>query len=120
MLLALYTSTIEHLDAGIDLLNRHDLASDPALQLKVSEHLLMLVDGIDSETSDVAGRIRDLCVFCLGQIAQPDVQSWVSARNVLVTLREGFESVRDEGIQLEAAGSIPPLSLATGQTVLHA
>lgn len=120
MLLALYNSTIESLDAGIDLLNRQDLGGYPQVQLSAVERLLLLVDGIDSEAAEPASRIRDLCVFCIGQIAQPSLSDWISAREVLATLRDGFDAIREEGVRLETEGTIPALSLATSQTLLHA
>lgn len=120
MLLALYDSTIQCLDDGIDLLNRGDLVSYPAVQIKVTERILYLVDGINLESGSVASNIHDLCVFCIGQIATPTVESWVSAREVMATLREGFQAIREEAIQLEATGAIPPLSMSSTQTIVHA
>ncbi len=120
MLLALYQSTLAQLDAGIDALRQDDQSLYAPIQLKAVEHLLLLVDGADAERSEVAGTVRDLCVFCMGQIAEPNLEKWTGARKVLATLCEGFEAIRQEGILLEASGDIPPLSLQNGQTLLHA
>lgn len=120
MLLALYNATVSSLDEGIDLLNRQDTVGYSTIQLKTCERLLHLIDGIDAERSETSARIRDLCVFCIGQIAHPSIPDWTSAREVLATLRDGFEEIRTEGIRLEAEGVIPPLSLSTGHTLLHA
>lgn len=119
MLLAIYDATIASLDAGIEAMQGQDQKMDPAHQLRASQLLLLILDGIDAEGSEVAARIRDLCLFCVNQVSSPTVAAWTSARDVLSTLREGFQAIREEAIQLEAAGVIPQVSQTGPQTLLH-
>lgn len=119
MLLTIYDAAIATLDSGIQVLQEQDLKMDPAIQLRASQLLLLLLDGIDVESSDVAARIRDLCLFCVSQIGSPTAASWTSARDVLCTLREGFQAIREEAIHLESAGVIPQLPQTGPQTLLH-
>lgn len=119
MLLAIYDATIASLDNGIDALNQNRLETFPALQLRSSQLCLLIISGIDSNASEVAGNLRNLCMFCMDQISQPDLHAWTSARNVLETIREGFLAIKDQGIQLEAAGSITQLPRDTAQTLMH-
>jgi flagellar protein FliS len=120
MLLAVYDVTVETLDKGIDLLNRQDLMNYAPVQLKANQCYLALLDGIDLESGGVTAQIHDLCVFCIGQIAEPDAGAWTTARTVTSTLREAFQAIRSEGNELEATGVIPPLSTSTSHTLLHA
>ncbi|WP_175517389.1 flagellar protein FliS [Planctomicrobium piriforme] len=120
MLLAIYNAAIESMDSGIDLLNRHDSQAYPSAQLRTSQLLLLLLDGIDPDSAEVSARIRDLCIFCFSQISTPSIENWTNAREVLATLRDGFEAIRAEGVRLEAEGVIPQLSMSASHTVLHA
>jgi len=119
MLLAIYDATIETLDAGIQSLHSQQAAEYPALQLRASQLCLLLISGVDANATGVAAHVRELCLFSIDQISRPEVDRWKHARNVMTTLREGFQGVRDEGNQLEAAGTIPSLLQQDAQTLLH-
>lgn len=119
MLLAIYDGAIAAVDDGIDVLNRNDLSQYPQRQLRASQLCLLLLSGVDPESSESAAHIRDLCLYCLDQIGQSNVESWTSARNVLSTLREGFLGIREQGNRMEAEGTISPLSTSTSHTLLH-
>src|SRR5690606_10674601 len=106
MLLAIYDSTIRALDDGIDVLNQNNLAEVPRLRLRASQLLLLLISGIDENADQPAQQIRDLCIFCVNQVATDDISAWTGARNVLETLREGFQGVRELAIQMESNGEI--------------
>jgi flagellin-specific chaperone FliS len=119
MLLAIYDGAISSLDQGITALQQADQRQYPRHHLRASQLILLLIDGLDEDHGELATRIRDLCTFCIRQIGQPSAESWTNARNVLITLREGFHSIREEGIRLEAEGAIPPLANTGSQTLLH-
>ena len=119
MLLAIYEGTIAALDDGLDSLNRNQKSEYPARQLRVSQLCLLLISGIDPVPPEEGSNLRELYVYCLDQISQPDVNTWTNARKVLVTLREGFQGIREQGIQLEAEGAITPLTSSTSHTLLH-
>lgn len=119
MLLAIYDNTISALDDGLDVLNRNELSAYPARQLRASELCLLLLSGVDTNASESAMRIRDLCLYCLDQISQPDPDGWLNARNILTTLREGFQAIREQGVRMEAEGAIAPLASGTSHTLLH-
>lgn len=117
MLLAIYDGTLASLDAGIDALNRGDQAAFARHQIKTTRLLILLLDGVNPDGSEVARNVRDLCVYCVEQVTTPVVEQWVHARDILATLQEGFAGIREEAIQLEANGEFPELTQTTGQTV---
>ncbi|WP_437187420.1 hypothetical protein SH668x_000814 [Planctomicrobium sp. SH668] len=119
MLLAIYDSTISTIDAGIQNLQSEDRSGYPSLQLRVSELCLLLISGLDTQ-STLGARIRDLCIFCIDQTSHAEVQGWESARSVLNTLREGFLEIREEGNRLESCGEIPRLSEVPEHTLVLA
>ncbi|WP_437227807.1 hypothetical protein SH661x_000565 [Planctomicrobium sp. SH661] len=119
MLLAIYDATIAALDAGIDVLNQNRHDAYPAIRLRATQLFILLISGVDPEVSEVGVNIRSLCIFCLDQIETRDPAAWSDARNILATVREGFQRIREEGIQLEAQGAIPQLPQASTQTLLH-
>lgn len=118
MLLAIYDNAIASLDGGIEALNTRDQNSFARQQLRSFQLLVLLLDGIDVKSGETASRIRDLCVYCIEQTSTGSIENWTSAREVLVTLREGFQAIREEANQLEATGAIPSLA-AGGQMVAH-
>jgi flagellin-specific chaperone FliS len=120
MLLAIYDALIQHLDDGIDMLNRQDLSAYPQKQLKVSQLILLLLDGVDTRSGELAEHVRDLCIHALGQISEPVTSHWEHVRELMQTLREGFQGIRAEANLLESTGEIRPLHHATSHTMLHA
>jgi len=119
MLLAIYDETITAIEGGLEILNQDRMADYPAQQLRASQLCLLLISGIDPGGSDVSRQIYSLCLFCLNQISQPVAGNWTHARDLLMTLRSGFQEIREQGIQMENEGTIARLSSAPAQTLLH-
>ena len=118
MLLAIYDATLTSIATGIEALNTHDEETHTAQQLRATKLLLLILEGIDPN-DETAGRIRDLCLFCLNQVAISSASAWISAQEVLTILRDGFEGIREEAVQLEASGEIPRLDQSPEQTLMH-
>lgn len=123
MLLAIYDAAILALDNGIETLQQEEPAgaerSHPVLRLRASQLCLLLASGVDANGSEISAHIRALCIYCMDQIAVSDPAAWMNARRVLATLREGFQGIREQGIQLEAEGVIAQLPQESAQTLLH-
>jgi flagellin-specific chaperone FliS len=119
MLLAIYHAAIDSVDQGILALQRADRQLYAQQHIRVSQLILLLIDGLNDDQGELASHIRDLCIFCIKQIGTPTAECWSNARSVLLTLREGFSSIREEGIRLEAEGKIPALADTSGRTLLH-
>lgn len=117
MLLAIYDNAIASFDAGIDFLSRKSISDFAPQQIRTLQLLVLLLDGINADSGEVARNTRDLCVFCIEQASTADPQNWRGAREVLVTLREGFRGIREEAIQLEATGQIPGLTSSSNDVV---
>ncbi|WP_437206716.1 hypothetical protein [Planctomicrobium sp. SH664] len=119
MLLAIYDATIAGLEAGIDEGGRGGQAELLQQRFRVTKLLLLLLDGIDVGSGEVAQRIHDLCVFCIEQVNSPGLTGWENALSILQTLRAGFEGIREEANQLEASGQVSSVGSADRRTVLH-
>lgn len=117
MLIALYDATLASLDAGVEALRREDAIDWASQQIRVSRLLLALLEGIDPEQGELALKCRDLCIYSMSRVAAGTVESWSEARNVLSVLHSAFLEIRDEAIQLESQGVIPPMRADTGPRV---
>lgn len=118
MLLAIYDATITSLEAGLTALAADDRHAFAKHHLKAAQLLVLLIDGIDVDSGETATRIRALCTFAISQIGTMSNQGWHSALDIVRTLREGFEGIREEARELEAQGVIPRLDQETSRTVL--
>jgi flagellar secretion chaperone FliS len=110
MLLAIYDGTVQSLEAGLSALEREDAAELARHQLKATQLLVLILDGIDPDGGEVADQIRALCTFAIGQVGTLTADGWRNALDVVSTLREGFQEIREEAADLETQGVIPPLS----------
>jgi len=119
MLLAIYDETIAAFEEGLETLSQGRMADYPARQLRASQLCLLLISGVDSNASEVANHVHNLCVYCLTQVSQPVAANWSHARDILATLRSGFQEIREQGILMEVEGAIPRLSSTPAQTLLH-
>ena len=118
MLLAIYEATIKSLESGIAAVDAGDQRALNKQYLKTSQLLVLIIDGIDSESGEVAERVRALCTYAISQVGSLSRDGWRNALVVISTLHEGFEGIREEAIELETQGAIPSLSEATTRTVL--
>lgn len=109
LLLSLFDGAIERIDASLlDLRDGNTAAAMTRLaraQLIVSE----LAAGVRPDINpDLNITILRLYEFVVSQLASTDPASLRSARSVLNTLRDGFQAIRSEAIELERAGQLPP------------
>ena len=102
MLLALYVraeETLSQLAAG---------AGDAAAQrLKLVRLLLGIRQGLDFQHGELPQNIDRLCEFIQQQALHGGPDELASAQQVLRTLREAYQAIRDEAADLEASGQIP-------------
>ncbi len=114
MLIALYDAAISRLESVVTLLEGGDIASAAGKQTHVQKILLHLIGGIDLQQGEIAERSRDLLVFVASRVGSRNPADIKSAIEVLRTLREGFDAVRDQAIELEAQGEVPPIDQVRG------
>ena len=110
LILALYRT-------GLDLIRRARTAFDEKRETDAKSLLAqaqMIVTSLASGytgATDEAGlnflRLYEFVAYCL---SDPSTKHLDSAERVLRTLSEGFVAAREEALELEATGQIPPLS----------
>ena len=109
MLLALY-------DAALLELEKARIAHDQADHLLAKRHCIkalrvicQLRSGVDPHYGDLSRQFDRLFEFVTTCIAGGSVANVADAVTVLSTLREGFEGIREEAVEMEKNGTIPPL-----------
>jgi flagellin-specific chaperone FliS len=118
LLLTLYDKAIAQLEEGIAALRKADTESARAVFLKARLTVLGLAAGAVPQSGVVADNLLRLYEFVLHAFQEGNLEKLNGALKVLKTLREGFEGIRSEAIQLERAGEIPPANLSTSITVV--
>lgn len=113
MLLALYDKSLLAIDAGIVVLSAERTIEVPPARVQVQRLLLGLIDGMDIEKDETSQNLARLLMFSIRKTGTDDVQGWQDARRIVQTLREAFAGVRDEAVQAERLGEIPPIDWRT-------
>jgi flagellin-specific chaperone FliS len=110
LLLALYDGAIERLDRALVALRQGDKLSAIPLLARVQTIVLELAAGTNPETGDPSSaNLMRLYEFFATSLAGTELGVLESVRRSFHTLREGFQEIRDEAIQLERSGAIPSL-----------
>ncbi len=112
MLLALY-------DAALMELERARLAhakSDEVLAKRHCNKALRVVCqlryGVDPQYGELSQQLERLFEYVTTCVAGGSAANVADTIVVLSTLREGFEAIRDEAVEMEKSGKIPPLEFA--------
>ncbi len=109
MLIALY-------DAAIARLSLAKTAIESGDDDNASQHLLRgqcivieIMGGLNSNYGELPEKIQQLCVFVSSCILDGKPKDIQAAIRVLRQLREGFEAIRPDAIELENQGTIPSI-----------
>jgi flagellar biosynthetic protein FliS len=109
MLLALYRGAIDRLERALAAIERADASTAKPLLLRAQRMVTELLAGIDLQYGDLPDRLAKLYTFVLRAIGQGTVEQIRSAISVLKTLQEGLEGIRDQAVNMERSGEIPPI-----------
>src|SRR5689334_22453709 len=101
-LLALYDGALDRLNrAEAALRAGQELAALPLIA-KAQLIVVELASGVRTEVNPEAGtNMLRLYEYAVNELRRPRVEGVQNARKVLLTLREGFEAVREEANRLE-------------------
>ncbi|MBX3440676.1 MAG: hypothetical protein KF861_24510, partial [Planctomycetaceae bacterium] len=77
-----------------------------------------LMDGVDAENGDLPRNVQRLLGFCLSRVAANGEAEWSAAGSILTQLRDSFRAIRDQAVQLEQSGEIPPIDLGMPEMTL--
>ena len=109
LLLSLYDGALERLDQAETALKAGNPQGAVPHLIKAQLIVSALASGVRTGINEeMATNMLRLYEFVVRQLATPDIQKIIDARMVLNNLRAGFDAIRDEAIQLERTGQIPP------------
>lgn len=106
MLIAIYDKAISHIE-------HMKAASDEAVattqRLKAVRLVTHLLAGLNHEHGDIPRQIEALLEFVNHCLTESTDETAANAIKVLSTLREAFEGIRTQAVEMEASGELPPL-----------
>src|SRR5262245_47068070 len=111
MLLALFSGAIERMEAAADALRRNN--PFPALSLLAKAQLIVaeLASGVNPEAGEVSINLLRLYEFVSHCISTRQPEQLDAAVRVLCSLKQGFDAIRDEAVELERQGAIPAVDV---------
>jgi flagellin-specific chaperone FliS len=110
MLLLIYDRAILEVSSGVQELSTESGTEIVQHRFQAQKAILLLAEGLDLQQGEVPQNIMQLCLFALEQISGDDIDQWQAAGRVLATLRNAFESIRDEANRMENNKQIPALA----------
>ncbi len=113
MLLALYDGAVDRCEQALSALAGGDTVAAKARLVKARLIVMGLASGVVADGDPVTTDILRLFEFCLHQLEKGGEADMRSALNVLRILREGFQKIRPEAVELERRGAIPPINTQT-------
>ncbi|MGD9856725.1 MAG: flagellar protein FliS [Planctomycetaceae bacterium] len=118
MLLALYDATLIAVEQGQTASQAHH--DKPLIEARFRTQRLIaeLMSGIDPEQGQLPQNIQRLLAYCLEQICGDTEEEWAAVAAIVTSLRDSFRAIRDQAVQLEQAGQIPPLELGASDLML--
>ncbi len=110
MLLAIFDGGVERCEQALAALERQDHAAAKKLLIKARLIVMGLASGVIADGDPVTTTILQLYEYALHSLAQGGIEDVRGTLNVLRILREGFQKVRPEAVELERSGVIPPIN----------
>ena len=108
-LLSLFDAACERIDEAAEAMTGADLQLARTTRVRARLVVLGLWSGVDIERGAGANEIVSLYQFAANALATGTLEEVRGAADVLRTLREGFRGIREETIELERIGVIPPV-----------
>lgn len=108
LLLTVYDVGLQCAQAALQAARSGDLEAMTRQRLRFYRVLLQILDGLDGE--HVTSRnIQRLALYLFDRSNDGGEDDWLSIVRVLQTLRDGYAAIREEAVQLEEQGVIPPV-----------
>lgn len=107
MLIAIYDKAISHIE---QMTAANDEATATSERLKAVRLVTHLLTGLNHEHGEIPQKIEQLLEFVNHSLADVNHAAAAHAAKVLTTLREAFEGIREQAVELESCGDIPPLN----------
>jgi len=110
MLLALYDGAVQRCEEVLAALEKNDDKTARTKLLKARLIIMGLVSGVIADGDPVTTNILRLYEFASHVLEKGGADNVRAALNVLCILREGFQKIRPEAVELERQGVIPPIN----------
>lgn len=110
MLLALLDGGVERCEQALAALQRQDQRAAKQLLVKARLIVLGLASGVVPDGDPVTTTLLQVYEFAQHALGQGSVEDVQGALNVLRIVREGFQKIRPEAVELERKGVIPPVN----------
>ncbi len=109
MLLSLFDAACDRTEAALDAMAGADQETARRLRVRARLVVLGLWSGVDNDRREKGVNLVGLYQFVTKSLAEGSLEEVRGSLEVLRTLREGFRGIREEAIQLERDGVIPPI-----------
>ena len=110
MLLALYDGAVQRCEEALAALEQNDEKTANKKLFKARLIVMGLVSGVVADGDPVTTNILRLYEFALHVLEKGGTDNVRAALDVLRVLREGFQKIRPEAVDLERQGVIPPIN----------
>ena len=111
MLLVLYDRTIASLEAAKSAKEASDAKMQQQYGYEANKLIMGIHSGLDTDKYPMAVDVARLLHFIMTRIEQ---QNFSDAIKFTKQLRESYAQIRDQAVQLESKGEIPPIIQASG------
>ena len=111
MLLVLYDRTIASLEAAKSAKEASDAKMQQQYGYEVNKLIMGIHSGLDTDKYPMAVDVARLLHFIMTRIEQ---QNFSDAIKFTKQLRESYAQIRDQAVQLESKGEIPPIIQSSG------
>ncbi len=111
-ILALYEGAIRCVESARDALQQNNAFKAYPLLMDGQLYVSGLAAGLDLDRLDATADLLRLFEFVAHSIQLGTPDKLEAAAKVLKNLRDGYQQIRPEAIQLERSGAIPPIDSA--------
>jgi len=112
LLLTVYDVGLQTAQAALNALAVGDELGATRQRLKFYRVLMQVLDGLDARY-ETTQNIQRLALYMFDRSNQGRPEDWRSIVKILNVLREGFNAVREQAIELESRGLVPPVTEST-------
>lgn len=109
LVLSLYDKVINLVEEGRRWLEQNEAPRARPLLVKAQILVAGLAAGIDPQQGQLAVTFSRLYEFVVYSLTAGSLESTASALATLRSLQEAFQEIREQAVELERSGAIPPL-----------
>lgn len=109
LVLSLYDKVINLVEEGRRWLEQNEESQARPLLVKAQILVAGLAAGIDPQQGQLAVTFSRLYEFVVYSLTAGSLESTASALATLRSLQEAFQEIREQAVELERSGAIPPL-----------